>query len=72
MKLISFNSGQLQNNSFNGAMLIKTNRVIRFVNIMSVLGHNVAHISYLIRGTLWLALLTQKVGNLFKTNQELL
>ena len=29
LKLISFNSGQLQNNSVNGTVLITTNRVVK-------------------------------------------
>ena len=32
LKLVSFNSGQLQNNSFNGEMLITINRVINHCN----------------------------------------
>ena len=31
IELISFNNGQLQNNTFNGAMSITTNRVIKLV-----------------------------------------
>ena len=31
LKLISFNSGQLQNNTVNGAMSITVNRVINYI-----------------------------------------
>ena len=33
IELISFNNGQLQNNTFNGAMSITTNRVIKLVKL---------------------------------------